>query len=128
MDRDTLMLIAFCAFLLLVGIRLKQQLTERKKQNRPLDVNASPAERVPERSVAKSRIYRRRIWEIVQLLVVGGLLLYMSVVLIGDFNRPVSMQWKEIFLRCLIFIVSIYILILTWIRVFKPKNKQNTEE
>ncbi len=128
MDRDTLMLIAFCAFLLLVGIRLKQQLTERKKQNRPLDVNASPAERVPERSVAKSRIYRRRIWEIVQLLVVGGLLLYMSVVLIGDFNRPVSMQWKEIFLRCLIFIVSIYIFILTWIRVFKPKNKQNTEE
>lgn len=104
MDRDTLIFIAFCVFILLSGVRFWQQLRERAVKT---EADRSAAdETVP--LPAKSR---RRYFILIQVTVLGGLLIYMVPWLIRDFKGAESVLNTGFILRCLIFVFTIYIFV-----------------
>lgn len=135
MDRDTLILVAFCIFALLLGMRLKQRLGAWKKQKNEVKMNKNqrpkmahaeePAEVRAKRLRREKRIRR---FTIVQLLVLLGLMIYMVPALIKDFMVPGRVDVSNLFLRCLIFIFTIYIFILGYIKVFGRKQKEEGSE
>lgn len=122
MNGDIIIFIAFCIFVFLLGIRIKQRLSEqRDKKTKDNDTGYTPA-------ISEKQNRRERILAIIQLCVFGGLAIYMIPILIRDFTMEGQTESLEIFLRCLIFIFTIYIFILAWIKVLRPKNKENTGE
>lgn len=135
MGRDTFILVAFCIFALLLGMRMKQRFAEwkNKKENfrvnknqRSKLANADEPPLVRERRLRRER--RVRFFTIAQLFVVGGLMVYMIPALVRDFMVPGRVDMMNIILRCLIFIFTIYIFILGYIKAFGRKNKENAEE
>lgn len=135
MSRDTLILIAFCVFAFLLGIRIKQRFSgmKSKKNEVPLNKNQRPkraqTEEPPEVRERRLRRERRvRFFTIAQLFVLAGLMIYMIPALIRDFMVPGRVDMMNIILRCLIFIFTIYIFILGYIKAFGRKNKENAEE
>ena len=76
MDRDTLIFIAFCVFILLLGVRFWQQLRERTERTEADRSIADEAVPLPAKS-------RRRYFILIQVIVLGGLLIYMLSWLIG---------------------------------------------
>ncbi len=128
MNRDTFILIAFVAFVFLLVLRIKQRWTEGKLA-REEDINCVPAkgreeaeieEKDGDRKVLRKRL--RRIWTFLQLVVLGGLIVYMTVTLINDFSLPGRGEVKDLILRCLIFVFTIYIFISSSIRYFGRKH------
>lgn len=106
MSGDTLILGAFCIFILLLGFRMKQRYREWKQAERQKKMDGSA-----------SRL--RRIVTIVQLVVLAGLMVYMIPILFRDFSHLEEVGRVNLFLRCLIFIFTIYILIWGIIRLRK---------
>lgn len=106
MSGDTLILGAFCIFILLLGFRMKQRYAEWKQAERQKKLNGH-----------ESRL--RRIVTIVQLVVLAGLMVYMIPVLVRDFSHLEQVGGVNLFLRCLIFVFTIYILIWGIIRLRK---------
>lgn len=135
MNRDTLIFAAFCVFVLLVGIRLKQRISDRKKQKEKifgrenLITETEYREEVSEIETRKlRRENKKRLLAIVQFFILGGLLIYMILIFCRDFRSLGSLGGMNIVLRCLIFIFTIYIFILGYFKVFKRKDKENTGE
>lgn len=110
MGRDTIIFIAFCLFLLLAGMRLQQRLSEQKSEE------AAAAEEKDQK-----HSWRRYYW-IVQWVILGGLLVYMLPVLVHHFMGPGPVFTKDFFLRCLIFLFTIYIFMAGIRTFFKHKN------
>lgn len=115
MNRDTFILIAFVAFVFLVGIRIRQRWAENKS-SRKEDMNRMSEEgkeEIPDkgedRKILRKRL--RRLFTLLQLLVLGGLIVYMAVALVDDFSLPERGETKNLILRCLIFVFTIYIFI-----------------
>lgn len=111
MSGDTLILAAFCVFVLLLGMRMRQRYAEWKKAGHEGRLDAK-----------ESRL--RSIITILQLLVLGGLMIYMIPVLIRDFSQPIGEAGVNLFLRCLIFIFTIYILVWGLIQLSRQRNKE----
>lgn len=136
MTRDTFILIAFCVFVFLAGMRMRQRWSEwRKKKTAepPLAKNQrSKAAHADESPEVRSRRIRRekrvRFFTIVQLLVLGGLMIFMIPSLVRDLMLPGRVETVNLFLRCLIFVFTIYIFIIGYIKVFGRKNKDNPKE
>ncbi len=127
MNWDIYIFIAFCVFMLLVGMRLKQRLSGGKKaksvsgirKNQRPKMAANLAEEPP--LVREKRIRREkrvRFFTIAQLVVLFGLMVFMLPALVKDFMLPEAINWPNFFLRCLIFIFTIYIFILGFLKVF----------
>ena len=91
MSGDTLILGAFCIFILLLGFRMKQRYREWKQAERQKKMDGSA-----------SRL--RRIVTIVQLVVLAGLMVYMIPILFRDFSHLEEVGRVNLFLRCLIVI------------------------
>ena len=132
MGRDTLILIAFCVFAFLLGIRIKQRFSEWKSKKSGGKINKNQrsklahAEEPPEIKARRLRRERRvRFFTIVQLFVLAGLMIYMIPALVRDFMVPGRVDLMNIILRCLIFVFTIYIFILGYVKVFGQKNKEN---
>ena len=104
MDRDTLIFIAFCVFILLLGVRFWQQLRERTERTEADRSIADEAVPLPAKS-------RRRYFILIQVIVLGGLLIYMLSWLIRDFKGAEPVLNAGFILRCLIFVFTIYIFI-----------------
>lgn len=136
MNQDTFIFVAFCVFAFLVGMRLKQRWSEWKKKKQPevqIPKNQrSKVEHADEPPEVKARRQRResrvRFFTIVQLFVLGGLMFYMVPALVRDFMLPGRVDALNIILRCLIFVFTIYIFILGYVKVFRRKNKGDTEK
>ena len=136
MSKDTLIFVAFCVFAFLVGMRMKQRWSDWKKKKQPEErINknqrskAVPADEPPE---VKARRLRRegrvRFFTIAQLFLLGGLMFYMVPALVRDFMLPGRVDATNIILRCLIIVFTIYIFILGYVKVFRRKNKGDSEE
>lgn len=136
MSKDTLIFVAFCVFAFLVGMRMKQRWSDWKKKKQPEErisknqrPKAVPADEPPE---VKARRLRRegrvRFFTIAQLFLLGGLMFYMVPALVRDFMLPGRVDATNIILRCLIFVFTIYIFILGYVKVFRRKNKGDSEE
>ena len=107
MDRDTLIFIAFCVFILLLGVRFWQQLRERT-----------------ERTEADRRCY----FILIQVIVLGGLLIYMLPWLIRDFKGAEPVLNAGFILRCLIFVFTIYIFISRGRDLLRQRVKGNKKK
>ena len=136
MSKDTLIFVAFCVFAFLVGMRMKQRWSDWKKKKRPEErINKnqrSKAVHADEPPEVKARRLRResrvRFFTIAQLFLLGGLMFYMFPALVRDFMLPGRVDATNIILRCLIFVFTIYIFILGYMKVFRRKNKGDSEE
>lgn len=136
MGRDTFIFVAFCVFAFLVGMRIKQRWSEWQKRNKPeekVHKNQRPkmaqTDEPPEITVRRLRRESRvRFFTIAQLIVLGGLMIYMAPALVRDFMLPGRVDAVNIFLRCLIFVFTIYIFILGYMKVFRRKDRENTEK
>jgi len=137
MSRDTLIFAAFCVFAFLLGMRLKQRFgigkkksTEErvyKNQRSKMAAAAEPPE-VKERRLRRER--RVRFFTIAQLFVLGGLMIYMIPALVRDFTVPGRVDAMNLVLRCLIFVFTIYIFVLGYVKVSgrKKEAEEKTEE
>lgn len=134
MSKDSLIFAAFCIFAFLVGLRLKQRWDASRKGQQPKDkINKNQRPKValedePEEIRVKRlrRESRVRFFTIAQLFVLGGLMIYMIPALVRDFMVPGRVEATNIFLRCLIFVFTIYIFIIGYLKVFGRKNKEKT--
>lgn len=134
MSRDTLILAAFCVFAFLVGMRIKQRFGMWKNRNAtsPIRKNQRPkmahAEEPPEVKARRLRREQRvRFFTIAQLFVLGGLMIYMIPALVRDMTVPGRVDGSNLFLRCLIFVFTIYIFLLGYFKVTKRKDKEDTD-
>lgn len=121
MDRDTLIFIAFCAFVLLLGLRAGLQFRDRTEKSETERTAAGKTVQRPEKS-------RRRFFSLVQVIVLGGLLIYMVPLLIRDFNGTGPTPDGGFVLRCLIFVFTIYIFISRGRRLFRQRVKGNRKK
>lgn len=135
MNMDTFIFVAFCVFAFLLGMRLKQRWSDRRKKKQPEErVNKnqrSKAAYVDEPPEVKARRLRResrvRFFTIAQLFVLAGLMFYMVPSLVRDFMLPGRVDAVNIILRCLIFVFTIYIFVLGYVKVSRRKNKGDSE-
>lgn len=121
MDRDTLIFIAFCVFVLLLGVRFWQQLRERTEKTAADRSTTDETIPLPGKS-------RRRFFILIQVIVLGGLLIYMVPLLIRDFKGTESILNSGFILRCLIFVFTIYILISRGRGLLRQRVKGNREK
>lgn len=129
MNRDLFIFIAFCVFALLVGMRLKQRFGSKKtedgtkvnKNQRPKTANEPPE--VAEKR--KRREKRVKIFVIVQLVVVFGLIVFMIPALTRDLMSFSTADAANVFLRCLIFVFAILVFITGFMKVFRKKTPDN---
>ena len=94
MDRDTLIFIAFCVFILLLGVRFWQQLRERTERTEADRSIADEAVPLPAKS-------RRCYFILIQVIVLGGLLIYMLPWLIRDFKGTECWVYFTLFDFCI---------------------------
>lgn len=129
MDRDTFIFIAFCLFLVLAGIRIKQRISGKRNHTASGSGKADKKPEGAEPPEIRERRHRRerrvRIFSIVQLIVLGGLMVYMIPALVRDFMYPGRVEMMNLILRCLIFVFTIYIFVLTYLKVFARKHGQS---
>ena len=109
MDRDTLIFIAFCVFILLLGVRFWQQLRERTERTEA------------DRSIADEAVP-------LPAIVLGGLLIYMLSWLIRDFKGAEPVLNAGFILRCLIFVFTIYIFISRGRDLLRQRVKGNKKK
>ena len=114
MDRDTLIFIAFCVFILLLGVRFWQQLRERTERTEADRSIADEAVPLPAKS-------RRCYFILIQVIVLGGLL-------IRDLMQPEGLEISNLFLRCLIFVFTIYIFISRGRDLLRQRVKGNKKK
>ena len=121
MDRDTLIFIAFCVFILLLGVRFWQQLRERTERTEADRSIADEAVPLPAKS-------RRCYFILIQVIVLGGLLIYMLPWLIRDFKGAEPVLNAGFILRCLIFVFTIYIFISRGRDLLRQRVKGNKKK
>lgn len=135
MSKDTLIFAAFCVFAFLVGLRLKQRWDTWKKGKQPeekINKNQRPKAALADEEPEEVRVRRLRresrvrFFTIAQLIVLGGLMIYMIPALVTDMMLPGRVEATNIILRCLIFVFTIYIFILGYLKVFRRGNKEET--
>ena len=86
------------------------------------------ADEPPEvRAKRERREKRVRFFTIAQLFVLGGLMIYMIPALVRDFMVPGRVDAMNMILRCLIFLFTIYIFILSYLKLFGKKGKEDRE-
>lgn len=126
---DTVIFIAFCVFVLLLGIRIKQRWQPGKKEE---EASVSEEEEIPETCIVRNnrlrKERRRSIFLWIQLMILAVLSVYMIPFLIRDFTAGNPMPLVNIILRCLIFVFTIYIFASGCMKVFCKRNKANIKK
>ncbi|MDL2251305.1 hypothetical protein LJC12_00465 [Odoribacter sp. OttesenSCG-928-J03] len=130
MTQDSYILIAFCVFMLLLGMRLRNRFALKKKgepqerinkNQRPKMADSEEPPFVKEKRLKRERRVRR--FTIVQLVVLFCLMIYMIPALVRDIAMPAGVDFSNLFLRSLIFLLTIYIFVVGYIKVFGKKHK-----
>ncbi|MDR1756771.1 MAG: hypothetical protein LBR65_07445 [Culturomica sp.] len=134
MNRDSYIFIAFCVFMLLVGMRWRQRWKEARKKKteagvpknqRPKVAAAGEPEEVRVRRLRREK--RVRLFTIVQLVVLFGLLVFMIPALVKDIADPGGIVWQNFVLRALIFLFAIYVFTIGYIKIFRKKSEDREE-
>lgn len=128
--RDFLILIGFCVFTFLVGMRLKRRFSKkqpnepqiriRKNQRSKMAASGEEPPLVREKRLRRER--RTYYYTVVLLFVLFGLMIFMIPALVTDLSMPERIQYPNFFLRCFIFVFTIYIFILGYIKVTRYKK------
>ncbi len=130
MNWDNYIFIAFCVFMLLVGMRWRQRWKKANKKStegrvpknqRPKVAAIGESEEVRKRRLQRER--RVRLFTIIQLVVLFGLMVFMIPALMKDIADPGGIVWQNFLLRALIFLFTIYVFIIGYIKVFRKKSE-----
>lgn len=115
MNLDTLMLVAFGIFIVLLVWRARERLKEGS-ENHEYKINKTKSVwDIP-----------RKWWMIVQVVILSGLLFYMLPLLWKDFQLLEECDVVQVALRCLVFIFTIYILFVRigkWLKEHRTNSK-----
>lgn len=126
---DTVIFIAFCVFVVFLGVRIKQGGLQVRKgqmlQGTPLSGGAEVAGAPLAQNSRGGKNRRGFIFLLIQLIVLASLMIYMIPFLIRDFTQAESNDHLHLILRCLIFVFTIYIFVSGVIKVFCKGNKAN---
>lgn len=133
MGQDTFILIGLCLFMLLAGMRLKKRFSARKQPDTPpIRKNQRPKLAAEEPPLVKERRLRRerrtRYFTLVLLIGLFALLLFMIPSLVKDIMLPEGIVFSNFFLRCFIFILTIYIFFLGYWKLFVRGKKGKAAE
>jgi len=129
MSQETFILVGLCVFMFLLGIRLKQRFSRkkapmsvpiRKNQRSKMAATEEPP-LVKERRLRRER--RTRYFTFVLLVVLFGLMVFMIPALVRDMNVPERVYSSNFFLRCFIFVFTIYVFVLGYIKLFSSKKR-----
>ncbi len=133
--REFFILIGFCVFTFLLGMRLKQRLAKKKPEGRQIRIHknqrpkmAACGEEPPlvrERRLRRER--RTHVFTVVLLFVLFGLMIFMIPALVTDLSMPDRIRYPHFFLRCFIFVFTIYIFVLGYVKVSR-RIKERREE
>ena len=133
--RDFLILVGFCVFTFLLGRRLKRRLEKKKPQEGQIRIRknqrpkmAAGGEEPPlvrERRLRRER--RTHYFTVVLLFVLFGLMIFMIPALVTDLSMHDRIQYPHFFLRCFIFVFTIYIFVLGYVKVSR-RIKERREE
>lgn len=133
MGRDFYILIAFCVFMFMLGVRLKRRWNNRKQKTAHTRINKNQRPKMAASDepplVREKRLRRERRTRYLRLfaVVLFGLMVFMIPALIRDLMQPEGLEISNLFLRCLIFVFTIYIFVLGYLKVFRKKGKVNQE-
>lgn len=129
MSRETYILIAFCVFAFLVGIRLKNRFSKKRgaaqqpqiqKNQRPKQARGELPQTAPAR---RDRSKTIRLFTILMMVMVLLLIFGMLPTLIRDIQRPGDVDFSNLFLRVLIFIFAILVFISSYIKLAGQRKK-----
>lgn len=129
MSQDFYVIIGLCVFMFLLGMRLKERRrVVREKSSSPIRKNqrskmAHSGEEPPlvrERRLRRER--RTRYFTVVLLFVLFALIIFMIPALVADIYMPERIRFSNFFLRCFIFIFTIYLFVLAYLKVFQRKK------
>lgn len=104
MGRDFYILIAFCVFMFMLGVRLKRRWNNRKqktahtrinKNQRPKMAASDEPPLVREKRLRRER--RTRYFTIILLFVLFGLMVFMIPALIRDLMQPEGLEISNLF-------------------------------
>ena len=111
MNMDVFIFVAFCIFLLLIILRLKDKLSSKSD----LQEVESYETGIKVKSI-------RTWWLIIQLLVLCALLVPMTKYLYEDFMHLDNRSFMEVGVRVLLFVFAIILLITRITRLFRHRN------
>ncbi|WP_251620800.1 hypothetical protein [Odoribacter lunatus] len=130
--RELFILIGFCVFTFLLGVRLKQRLVKKKPNEVPIRIRKNQRSKmadcgeepplVKERRLRRERRSRR--FTVVLLFALFGLMIFMIPSLVFDLSMPERMGNLHFFLRCFIFVFTVYVFVLGYIKVMKRKKEE----
>ena len=134
--REFLILTGFCVFTFLLGMRLKQRLAKKKPNEPQIRIRKNQRSKmaacgeepplVKERRLRRAR--RTHHFTEVLLLVLFGLMIFMIPALVADLSMPDRIQYPHFFLRCFIFVFTIYVFVLGYVKVSRRIREQREEK
>lgn len=134
--RELFILIGFCVFTFLLGMRLKQRLGKKKPPERQIRIHKNQRSKmaacgeepplVRERRLRRER--RTHYFTVVLLFVLFGLMIFMIPALVADLSMPERIQYPHFFLRCFIFVFTIYVFVLGYIKVANRRKERKQQE
>ncbi len=131
---DTVIFIAFCVFLFLVGYRLRQRFQKARisedtllqKSRRSLEQEEGEPEIVRERR--RRREERTRRFTIAMLCVLFLLMAFMIPMLVRDVQRFGQIDKMNFIMRVVIFLFTLYVFVLGYLKIFsKGKPPENLQ-
>ncbi|MPQ47061.1 hypothetical protein GCQ56_08535 [Marinifilum sp. N1E240] len=117
MSKEIYILIGVCVFAFLIGGKLRKSL---KPKNKPVKGKKNK-HKVHKKPVSPAKEKQRKIFTIIMLTIVFGLLIFMIPALSRDLLTNGGVYSQNLILRILIVAFSIYILFTGFIKIRKTK-------
>lgn len=129
--RELLIVIGFCVFTFLLGMRLRQRWGKKKQSEPEIRIRKNQRSKMAAMEeepplVREKRLRRERrtyYFTVVLLFVLFGLMMFMIPALTADMSIPERMKDPNFFLRCFIFVFTIYVFILGYLKIVRRKRE-----
>ncbi len=123
---DTVIFIAFCVFLFLVGYRLRQRFRKVRISEDTLLQKSRPSleQEEPEivRERRRGREERTRRFTIAMLCVLFLLMAFMIPMLVRDVQRFEQIDKMNFIMRVVIFLFTLYVFVLGYLKIFSKRK------
>ncbi len=123
---DTVIFIAFCVFLFLVGYRLRQRFRKVRISEDTLLQKSRPSleQEEPEivRERRRGREERTRRFTIAMLCVLFLLMAFMIPMLVRDVQRFEQIDKMNFIMRIVIFLFTLYVFVLGYLKIFSKRK------
>lgn len=123
---DTVIFIAFCVFLFLVGYRLRQRFRKVRISEDTLLQKSRPSLEQEEPEIVRERRCgreeRTRRFTIAMLCVLFLLMAFMIPMLVRDVQRFEQIDKMNFIMRVVIFLFTLYVFVLGYLKIFSKRK------